>query len=64
MILFFFACSTSGISLSGQAVAAGDPAPFVQLCEKGDETAVEIKEATGKASCQEAGSVLANTSQI
>lgn len=64
MILLFFACSTAGISLEGKAVSSGNPVSFIELCEKGDETAVEIKETTQKESCKEAGEVLANIRQI
>lgn len=63
MILLFFACS-SGISLEGKAIAPGNPKPFIQLCENGDETALEIKETTKEDSCQAAGEVLANISRI
>ena len=64
MILLFFACSASGISLTGKAVRAGDPKPFIQLCEQGDETALEIRDTAQKGSCKEAGELIANISQI
>ena len=64
MFLLFFACSTSSISLEGKAVAPGNPTSFMQLCEKEDPTALEIKESTGKGSCTEAGEIVANISHI
>lgn len=62
--LWSLACTSSTIEISGVAKAPGNPNRFIQLCESNDATALALKEAIQGASCQDAGSKVANVSTI
>ena len=62
--LNLFACSSSQISLSGEAKEKGDPAVFIQLCEQQNPTAIALKVATQRTNCDEAGDYLATVTTV
>ena len=63
LLSLFFACS-SGVTLTGEAEAPGNPSAFIKLCQQKDPTALEILQASKKTDCSEAGKILANIDTI
>ena len=64
LMIGLLGCQPGQVELVGEAKAPGNPAKFLELCEKGDATAKAIFEATKAADCKGAGTVLANVSKI
>ena len=51
VLIGLFGCQSGQIELSGVAKAPGNPARFVELCEKGDPTAKALQKATEVTDC-------------
>ena len=64
IVFGLFGCQPGQIELTGVAKTPGNPTKFVELCEKGDTTAMAIFESTKATDCKSAGTVLANVSKI
>ena len=63
-LVSFLGCQSGEVELSGEAKTPGNPAKFIELCSKGDETAKAIMIATGAPDCSNAGKVLSQVSKI
>ena len=64
VLIGLFGCQSGQIELSGEAISPGNPAKFVELCEKGDATALALLKATEVGDCKGAGEVLANVAKV
>ena len=64
IVVGLFGCQPGQIELTGSAKAPGNPAKFVELCEKDETTAKAIFEATKAADCSSAGTILANVAKV
>jgi Leucine-rich repeat (LRR) protein len=63
-LMSFLGCQSGGVELSGEAKTPGNPAKFIELCSKGEETAKAIMVATGATDCTSAGEIVKQISSI
>ena len=60
----FVSCSQPAVLLEGDVTSAGDPTPFIQACEAGEEAAVLLQESTKQDSCQQAWDRISRAERI